>query len=49
MCVCVCEKLVEKWVHWDSDNGFKNDISSLFQKNFIRMTSFQKFSIEGNR
>ena len=29
MCVCVYERISGK------DNGFKNDISSLFQKDFI--------------
>ena len=32
-----CEKKVEKWINRNSDNGFKNNISSLFQKDFIRM------------
>ena len=25
------EKFVEKWINQNTDNGFKNDISSLFQ------------------
>ena len=25
-----CKKLVEKWINWNTDQGFKNDISSLF-------------------
>ena len=29
-----------KWINRNIDHGFKNDISSLFQKDFIRMTKF---------
>ena len=36
------KKQVEKWINLSTDNGFKNDISSLVQKDFIRMTSFSK-------
>ena len=28
---------MEKWINRNTDNGFKNGISSLFQKDFVRI------------
>ena len=35
-------KISEKMDKPDTDNGFSNDISSLFKKDFSRMTGFPK-------
>ena len=39
---------MEKLINPDKDNRFKNSISSLFQKDIIRMCFF-KFRIGGNK
>ena len=31
------KKVVEKWINRSTDNRFKNDITSLFQKDFIKL------------
>ena len=36
--VCVCQEISGKWINGNTDNKFKNNISSLFQKDFIRMS-----------
>ena len=33
---------MKEWINQNTDNGFRNDVSSLFKKDFIRMTSFSK-------
>ena len=35
---------MEKWINQNTDNGFKNDILSVFQKDFIRMWNKDEIS-----